>query len=100
MRRLADASGERHVPASALAPRLWCHTTHHAPATPVPPILFPLSPSCPPDRSRYDIDFLNLSYCNQEEDLYSARAFLDSVGMQQTKIVAKVWCGVCVCVVV
>lgn len=40
--------------------------------------------------SRFEVDFINLSYCNREDDLYSARAFLDSVGMQQTKIIAKI----------
>ncbi|KAL4459021.1 hypothetical protein ABPG75_013886 [Micractinium tetrahymenae] len=40
--------------------------------------------------SKYEIDFLNLSYCNREEDLYAARAFLDSAGMRQTKIIAKI----------
>jgi pyruvate kinase len=33
---------------------------------------------------------VNLSFCNREEDLFLARSFLDSVGMQYTKIVAKV----------
>lgn len=40
-------------------------------------------------RSKFEIDFVDLSYCNQEEDLYRARAFLDGLGMQQTKLVAK-----------
>lgn len=40
--------------------------------------------------SRFEIDFVNLSFCNREEDLYEARAFLDNLGMHQTKIVAKV----------
>ena len=39
--------------------------------------------------SRFEVDFVNLSYCNHEEDLYAARSFLDSLGMQYTKIVAK-----------
>jgi len=39
------------------------------------------------------VDFINLSYCNREEDLYAARAFLDSLGMHQTKLIAKVTAG-------
>lgn len=40
--------------------------------------------------SRFEVDFVNLSFCNREEDLFLARSFLDSVGMQYTKIVAKI----------
>ena len=41
-------------------------------------------------RSMFEIDFINLSYCNRVEDMYNARAFLDNLGMQQTKLIAKV----------
>lgn len=37
---------------------------------------------------------MNLSYCNSVDDLYSARALLDSLGMAQTKIIAKASGGV------
>ena len=33
---------------------------------------------------------MSLSYCNSAEDLYAARALLDSLGMPQTKLIAKV----------
>lgn len=43
-----------------------------------------------PCRSQFEVDFINLSYCNREEDLYAARAYLDGVGLHQTKLIAKV----------
>lgn len=39
------------------------------------------------------MDFVSLSYCNSAPDLYSCRALLDSIGMQQTKIIAKAGVG-------
>lgn len=38
----------------------------------------------------FEIDYLSLSYCNSEDDIWAARDFLDSLGMAQTKLVAKV----------
>ena len=38
----------------------------------------------------FEIDFLTLSYCNSAEDVWSARQTLDSMGLTQTKIVAKI----------
>ncbi|KAL4434114.1 hypothetical protein ABPG75_000555 [Micractinium tetrahymenae] len=40
--------------------------------------------------SQFEVDFISLSYCNAATDLYSCRALLDSLGMQQTKIIAKI----------
>ncbi|KAL4446774.1 hypothetical protein ABPG77_008018 [Micractinium sp. CCAP 211/92] len=40
--------------------------------------------------SQFEVDFVSLSYCNSAPDLYSCRALLDSIGMQQTKIIAKI----------
>lgn len=44
--------------------------------------------------SQFEVDFISLSYCNAASDLYSCRALLDSLGMQQTKIIAKAGAGV------
>ncbi|EFN57223.1 hypothetical protein CHLNCDRAFT_143690 [Chlorella variabilis] len=44
--------------------------------------------------SQFEVDFVNLSYCNSVDDLYSARALLDSLGMAQTKIIAKASGGI------
>lgn len=38
----------------------------------------------------FEIDFVSLSYCNSAEDVASARQTLDSLGLAQTKIIAKV----------
>lgn len=38
----------------------------------------------------YEIDYISLSYCSSVEDLTECRAFLDALGMFQTKIIAKV----------
>ena len=37
-----------------------------------------------------DVDFVALSYTRSGEDVRSARAFLDAIGMRETKILAKV----------
>ena len=37
-------------------------------------------------RSQFEVDFVCLSYCNSEADIYDCRALLDSVGMAQTKV--------------
>jgi hypothetical protein len=57
------------------------HTPHPHPPT--------HRPSLPSSRSQFEIDFVALSFCNSAEDLYNTRALLDSLGMAQTKIVAK-----------
>jgi pyruvate kinase len=41
---------------------------------------------CPQD---YEIDFISLSYTRSVDDVVEARAFLDAVGLQNTKIFAK-----------
>lgn len=38
----------------------------------------------------FDIDFLLLSYVRDEQDVKDARAFLDSIGLEETKIIPKV----------
>ena len=38
----------------------------------------------------FEIDYLSLSYCNAAADVMKAREILDSFGMEQTKIIAKV----------
>jgi len=40
--------------------------------------------------SEYEIDFINLSYTRNAEDVREARRYLQSVGMSTTKILAKV----------
>ena len=40
--------------------------------------------------AEFEIDFLCLSYCNSIEDIWSARQSLDTLGLTQTKIIAKV----------
>ncbi|KAF5827684.1 cytosolic pyruvate kinase [Dunaliella salina] len=40
--------------------------------------------------SEYEIDFINLSYTRNAEDVREARRYLQSVGMHTTKILAKV----------
>jgi len=40
--------------------------------------------------SEFEIDFISLSYCNTSEDVYECRNFLDTNGLTQTKIIAKV----------
>lgn len=37
----------------------------------------------------YEIDFISLSYTRTVDDVIEARAFLDAVGLQNTKIFAK-----------
>lgn len=37
----------------------------------------------------YEIDFISLSYTRSVDDVVEARAFLDAVGLQNTKIFAK-----------
>ena len=37
-----------------------------------------------------DVDLVALSYTRTGEDVRSARAFMDSIGMRETKILAKV----------
>jgi pyruvate kinase len=37
----------------------------------------------------YEVDFISLSYTRSAEDVAEARAFLDSIGLAQTKIFAK-----------
>lgn len=52
-----------------------------------------LSPSRPPPpqnkQQDYEIDFISLSYTRSVDDVVEARAFLDAVGLQNTKIFAK-----------
>lgn len=50
--------------------------------------LAPLS-SLLPCRQQFEVDFISLSFCNCVEDLYATRALLDSLGLNQTKIIAK-----------
>ncbi|KAI3434821.1 hypothetical protein D9Q98_002878 [Chlorella vulgaris] len=38
----------------------------------------------------FEIDYVSVSFCNSVDDLYSMRHLLDSLSMQQTKIIAKV----------
>lgn len=38
----------------------------------------------------YEIDFLCLSFCRTGEDILEARAFLDAMGLTNTKLIAKV----------
>ena len=38
----------------------------------------------------FEIDYISLSYCNSAADVREAREILDSIGMEQTKIIAKV----------
>ena len=40
--------------------------------------------------TEFEVDFISLSYCNSKEDVYECRRFLDSNGLTQTKIIAKV----------
>lgn len=49
-----------------------------------PSVLSPITRS-----EAHEVDFLSLSFCNCVEDLYAARGLLDSLGLQQTKILAK-----------
>jgi pyruvate kinase len=44
-------------------------------------------PSPPPQD--YEIDFISLSYTRSVDDVIEARTFLDAVGLQNTKIFAK-----------
>jgi pyruvate kinase len=37
----------------------------------------------------YEIDFISLSYTRSVDDVIEARAFLDAVGLANTKIMAK-----------
>lgn len=37
----------------------------------------------------YEVDFISLSYTRSVDDVVEARAFLDAVGLQNTKIFAK-----------
>lgn len=37
----------------------------------------------------YEIDFISLSYTRSVDDVIEARAFLDAVGLQNTKVIAK-----------
>jgi len=39
---------------------------------------------------KYEIDYVSLSYCNSSHDVVQARDLLDSLGLEQTKIVAKI----------
>lgn len=39
---------------------------------------------------KFEIDYIALSYCSSAADVRDCRAFLDAVGMVQTKIIAKV----------
>ncbi|KAK2077380.1 hypothetical protein QBZ16_004225 [Prototheca wickerhamii] len=39
---------------------------------------------------RFEIDYIALSYCSSAADIRDCRAFLDAVGMVQTKVIAKV----------
>ena len=51
----------------------------------------------------YEIDFVSLSYTRCSEDVTEARDFLDSVGLTNTRIFAKLesrQVRVCVCVCV
>lgn len=41
-------------------------------------------------RRDFEIDYVSVSFCNSVDDLYSMRHLLDSLSMQQTKIIAKV----------
>lgn len=75
------------------------HSTPAAPASrsassPSPPAGHQLSPLLPrlnpPCSARFEVDFLSLSFCNCVEDVCAARGLLDSLGMQQTKVLAKV----------
>lgn len=43
----------------------------------------------PPPAQDYEIDFISLSYTRSVDDVVEARAFLDAVGLQNTKIFAK-----------
>ena len=38
----------------------------------------------------FELDYLTLSYCNSAEDVFAARQTLDTLGLTQTKIIAKV----------
>ncbi|PSC73194.1 Pyruvate kinase [Micractinium conductrix] len=40
--------------------------------------------------AQFEVDFVSLSFCNCAEDVYVARALLDSLCLQQTKIIAKI----------
>eukprot|EP00798_Chlamydomonas_sp_ICE-L_P008473 gene8473-4834_t len=40
--------------------------------------------------AEFEIDFVNLSYCRNAEDVQEARSFLDSINMQNCKIMAKI----------
>ena len=40
--------------------------------------------------SEFELDFLNLSYTRSAADVVEARAFLDSLGLHGTKILAKI----------
>jgi pyruvate kinase len=40
--------------------------------------------------AEFEVDFLSLSYCRSVEDVDEAREFLDSIGCEATKLVAKV----------
>ena len=68
-------------------------TLHLPLRTATPPVILPLPPPPPPRippleerRSQFEVDFVCLSYCNSEADLYDCRALLDTVGMTQTKV--------------
>lgn len=43
--------------------------------------------------AEFDIDFISLSYTRTGEDVREARRFLDSLGMKDTRIIAKVGGG-------
>ena len=39
--------------------------------------------------SEFEVDFISLSYCRSPEDITEARDFLDSIGQNNTKVIAK-----------
>ena len=43
--------------------------------------------------STFEVDFVALTFTRDGEDVDSMRDFLDKLGLEQTKILAKVWCS-------